>query len=72
MKYNPIHEHMDGRGYSVRYAEMRDKRRRARKNAEKIMGKSYFTNPNSSLDSNHEHKRGYRRPGIFNIQANGS
>ena len=34
---------MDGRGVSlVRYAEMRDKRRRARKNAEKIMGKSYF------------------------------
>ena len=72
MKYQPTLEHMDGRGFSVRYAEMRDKRRRARKNAEKIMGKSYFTNPNSSLDSNHEHKRGYRRPGIFDIQANGS
>ena len=71
MKYNPIHEHMDGRGFSVRYAEMRDKRRRARKNAEKIMGKSYFTNPNSSLDSNDEHKRSDRRPGIFDIQTYG-
>ena len=31
---------MDGRGYSFRYAEMRDKRRRARKNAEKIIEKA--------------------------------
>ena len=53
---------MDGRGVSVRYAEMRDNRRRARKNAAKIMGKSYFTNPNSSLDSNHEYNHGNRRP----------
>ena len=52
--------------------EMRDNRRRARKNAAKIMGKSYFTNPNSSLDSNHEYNHGNRRPGIFDIQANGS
>ena len=72
MKYNPIHEHMDGRGVSVRYAEMRDNRKRARKNAAKIMGKSYFTNPNSSLDSNHEYNHANRRPGIFDIQANGS
>ena len=72
MKYQPIYEHMDNRGMSVRYAEMRDNRKRARRNAAKIMGKSYFTNPNSSLDSNHEYNHGNRRPGIFNIQANGS
>ena len=72
MKYQPTLEHMDGRGFSVRYAEMRDNRRRARKNAAKIMGKSYFTNPNSSLDSNDEYNHGNRRPGIFDIQANGS
>jgi len=71
MKYQPIYEHMDNRGMSVRYAEMRDNRKRARRNAAKIMGKSYFTNPNSSLDSNHEHKRGDRRPGIFDIQTYG-
>ena len=63
---------MDGRGVSVRYAEIRDNRKIARRNAAKIMGKSYFTNPNSSLDSNHEYNHGNRRPGIFNIQANGS
>ena len=40
MKYQPTLEHMDGRGFSVRYAEMRDKRRRARKNAEKIIEKA--------------------------------
>ena len=51
---------------------MRDARKRARKNAAKIMGKSYFTNPNSSLDSNDEYNHGNRRPGIFDIQANGS
>jgi hypothetical protein len=36
------------------------------------MGKSYFTNPNSSIDSNDEYNHGNRRPGIFDIQANGS
>ena len=72
MKNRPIHEHMDSRGTSVRYAYMRDARKRARKNAAKIMGKSYFTNPNSSLDSNDEYNHGNRRPGIFDIQANGS
>ena len=72
MKNRPILEHMDGRGVSVRYAEMRDNRKRARRNAAKIMGKSYFTNPNSSLDSNDEYNHGNRRPGIFDIQANGS
>ena len=72
MKHRPIHEHQDGRGMSVRYAYQRDKRRRERKKIEKIMGKSYFTNPNSSLDSNHEYNHGNRRPGIFDIQANGS
>ena len=72
MKHRPIHEHQDGRGMSVRYAYQRDKRRRERKKIEKYMGKSYFTNPNSSLDSNHEYNHGNRRPGIFDIQANGS
>ena len=72
MKYQPIYEHMDNRGMSVRYAEMRDNRKRAGRNAAKIMGKSYFTNPNSSLDSNYEYNHGNRRPGILDIQANGS
>jgi len=44
MRNKPVYEHQDGRGYSVRYAEQRDKRRRARQLAEKLMGKNYFTN----------------------------
>ena len=43
-KYKPVYEHQDGRGHSVRYAYERDKRKRARKLAEKLMGKNYFTN----------------------------
>ena len=72
MKYKPTHEHMDGRGMSIRYAYLRDQRRRARKNAEKIMGKSYFTNPNSSVESNNGYKCSNRRPGIFDFQTDGS
>ena len=63
---------MDGRGMSVRYAYLRDQRRRARKNAEKIMGKSYFTNPNSSVELDNGYKCSNRRPGIFTFQTNGS
>ena len=44
MKYKPTLEHQDGRGVSVRYAEEKDKRRRARKLAAKVLGKNYFTN----------------------------
>ena len=40
----PIHEHQDGRGTSVRYANQTIKRRKARRIAEKMMGKNYFTN----------------------------
>lgn len=43
-KFKPVYEHQDGRGHSVRYAYERDKRKRARKLAEKLMGKNYFTN----------------------------
>lgn len=43
-KINPIREHQDGRGTSVRYAYESDKRKRARRLAEKLMGKNYFTN----------------------------
>ena len=63
---------MDGRGMSVRYAYLRDQRRRARKNAEKIMGKSYFTNPNSSVELDNGYKCSNRRPGIFDFQTDGS
>ena len=63
---------MDNRGMSVRYAEMRDNRKRARRNAAKIMGKSYFTNPNSSVESDNGYKCNNRRPGIFDFQAYGS
>ena len=72
MKNKPIHEHMDSRGTSVRYAYMRDARKRARKNAAKIMGKSYFTNPNTSVELDNEYKCSNRRPGIFNFQTYGS
>lgn len=43
-KIKPIREHQDGRGTSVRYAYESDKRKRARRLAEKLMGKNYFTN----------------------------
>lgn len=44
MKNRPIYEHQDGRGHSVRFAQQKEKRARARKLAEKMMGKNYFTN----------------------------
>jgi hypothetical protein len=44
VKRKPIYEHQDGRGSSVRYVIEKDKRRRARQLAEKLMGKNYFTN----------------------------
>jgi len=43
-KRKPIYELQDGRASSVRYAIEKDKRRRARQLAEKLMGKNYFTN----------------------------
>jgi len=43
-KRKPIYEYQDGRGSSVRYVIEKDKRRRARQLAEKLMGKNYFTN----------------------------
>jgi hypothetical protein len=43
-KRKPVYEHQDGRGSSVRYVIEKDKRRRARQLAEKLMGKNYFTN----------------------------
>jgi len=49
MKFKPIYEYQDGRGHSIRYSHQRDMRRRARKKAEKLMGKSYFTNPNEII-----------------------
>ena len=67
MKHRPIHEHQDGRGMLVRYAYQRDKRRRERKKIEKYMGKSYFTTPNESIESNHEHIHDDRRHRVFNI-----
>ena len=67
MKHKPIHEHMDGRGMSVRYAYQRDRRRRERNKAGKMMGKSYFTNPNESIESTHEYQHDDRRPGGPNL-----
>jgi hypothetical protein len=49
MKNKPIYEHQDGRGYSVRYAKQRDKRRRARQLAERLMSKNYFTNTQEAM-----------------------
>jgi hypothetical protein len=44
MKNRPVYEYQDGRGHSVRFAQQKNKRARARKLAEKLMGKNYFTN----------------------------
>jgi hypothetical protein len=44
MKNRPVYEYQDGRGHSVRFGKQREKRARARKLAEKLMGKNYFTN----------------------------
>ena len=67
MKFQPTYEYQDGRGHSVRYSHQRDKRRRARQRADKIMGKSYFTNPNESIESTHEYELNNRRPGGPNL-----
>ena len=42
MKNRPVYEYQDGRGHSVRFAQQKNKRARARKLAEKLMGKNYF------------------------------
>jgi hypothetical protein len=63
MKFQPVYEYQDGRGHSVRYSHQRDKRRRARKRAEKLMSKTYFTNPNSSIESLYGYQHDDRRPG---------
>ena len=62
MKHKPIHEHMDGRGMSVRYAYQRDRRRRERNKIGKLMGKSYFTNPKESLELPYGYQHDDRRP----------
>lgn len=67
MKFKPVYEYQDGRGHSIRYSHQRDQRRRARKQAEKLMGKSYFTNPNESLELSHEYKHDDRRPRGINL-----
>lgn len=66
-KYKPVYEHQDGRGHSVRYAYLRDRRRKERKKIEKLMGKSYFTNPNESIELTHEYQHDDRRPGGSNL-----
>lgn len=70
MKFKPIYEYQDnrdGRGHSIRYSHQRDKRRKARKRAEKLMGKSYFTNPKESLELSHGYKHDDRRPRVPNL-----
>ena len=52
---------------SVRYAYLRDRRRRERRKVEKLMGKSYFTNPNESIESTHEYQHDNGRPGGPNL-----
>tara|TARA_S200002703_G_scaffold105199_1_gene91324 strand:+ start:45 stop:236 length:192 start_codon:yes stop_codon:yes gene_type:complete len=44
MKKKSVYEYQDGRGHSVKFAQQKNKRERARKLAEKLMGKNYFTN----------------------------
>ncbi len=70
MKFQPVYEYQDnrdGRGHSLRYSQQRDMRRRARKKAEKLMGKSYFTNPKESLELSHGYKHDDRRPRVPNL-----
>lgn len=70
MKFKPVYEYQDnrdGRGHSLRYSQQRDMRRRARKRAEKLMGKSYFTNPKESLELSHGYKHDDRRPRVPNL-----
>ena len=70
MKFKPVYEYQDnrdGRGHSLRYSQQRDMRRRARKKAEKLMGKSYFTNPKESLELSHGYKHDDRRPRVPNL-----
>ena len=70
MKFQPVYEYQDnrdGRGHSLRYSQQRDIRRRARKKAEKLMGKSYFTNPKESLELSHGYKHDDRRPRVPNL-----
>lgn len=43
LQKRPVYEHTDKRA-SERYKYEEDKRRRARKLAEKLMGRNYFTN----------------------------
>ena len=43
LQQRPVYEHTDKRA-SERYKYEEDKRRRARKLAEKLMGRNYFTN----------------------------
>jgi hypothetical protein len=71
-KYKPVYEHQDGRGHSVRYAYERDKRRRERKKLEKLMSKTYFTNPNSSIESSDgKHHNDHRGYGVFDFETHG-
>jgi len=44
VKKKSVYEHQDGRGHSVKFGKQKEKRARARKLAEKLMGKNYFTN----------------------------
>lgn len=43
MKNKPVYEYTDKRA-SLKYQYEQDKRRRARKLADKLLGKNYFTN----------------------------
>jgi len=71
-KFKPVYEHQDGRGHSVRYAYLRDRRKKERKKLEKLMGKTYFTNPNSSIESPHgKHHNDHRGHGVVNIPTYG-
>tara|TARA_R110002020_G_scaffold9522_5_gene37356 strand:+ start:9150 stop:9326 length:177 start_codon:yes stop_codon:yes gene_type:complete len=46
MKYKPVYEYTDKRA-SERYHHEEDRRKTARKNADKLLGKNYFTNTQS-------------------------
>ena len=62
MKHKPIHEHMDGRGMSVDMPINEIVEEERENKIGKMMGKSYFTNPNESIESTHEYQHDDRRP----------
>ena len=73
MKYKPVYEHQDGRGFSERYKSEMIARKKARQAAAKLMGANYFTNPNEMIDLTHgKYNNDDRGHGGVNFPSHGS